>query len=172
LLCSLPKSTAKSEGSYANLPFAHLPFADMPFADLLKVSTMTLATADPKGNPHAAPVYFAADAEMRLYFFSESKSQHSRDIAQNPKAAAAIYPECEGWRGIKGLQLRGTVRLVEAAQEWDSAWARYQVKFPFVRALKAVVAQNQLYVFIPNWLRLVDNSQGFGFKKEWTLSDK
>lgn len=130
---------------------------------------MTLATSDPEGNPHAAPVYFVHDDEMRLYFFSEANSQHSRNITQNPKVAAAIYPECEGWRDIKGLQLRGELCLVESTQEWDSAWARYQVKFPFVRSLKAVVARNQLYVFIPSWIRLVDNSQGFGYKEEWNL---
>ena len=130
---------------------------------------MTLATTDPEGNPHAAPVYFVADDELRLYFFSEAKSQHSQNVAQNPQIAAAIYPECEGWQGIKGLQLRGKICIVESPQEWDSTWERYQVKFPFVRALKAVVAKNQLYVFIPSWIRLVDNSQGFGYKKEWNL---
>jgi uncharacterized protein YhbP (UPF0306 family) len=133
---------------------------------------MTLATTDPEGNPHAAPVYFVTDNTMRQYFFSEMKSQHSQDISQNPKVAAAIYPECEGWRDIKGLQLRGEVRLVEAFEEWDSAWERYQLKFPFVSAMKAVVAKNQLYIFIPSWIRLVDNSRGFGYKKEWTQVDK
>ena len=130
---------------------------------------MTLATTDPEGNPQAAPVYFVHAEEMRLYFFSDPNSQHSRNIAQNSKVAAAIYPECDGWRDIKGLQLHGDVRLVESTEEWDSAWARYQVKFPFVRALKAVVVKNQFYAFIPSWIRLVDNSQGFGFKKEWNL---
>ena len=136
---------------------------------LARVATMTLATTDPEGNPHAAPVYFVSDDDARLYFFSEAKSQHCQHIVQNAKVAAAIYPECEGWRGIKGLQLRGAARLVAESQEWDFAWARYQVKFPFVRALKAVVAKNQLYVFIPSWIRLVDNSRGFGYKKEWNL---
>ena len=134
------------------------------------ISTMTLATTDPEGNPYTAPVYFVRGDEMRLFFFSEAKSSHSQHIDKNPKVAVAIYPECESWRDIKGLQLRGEVRLVESTMEWDSAWARYQVKFPFVSALKAVVAQNQLYVFIPNWIRLVDNSRGFGFKKEWNFT--
>ena len=133
---------------------------------------MTLATTDPEGNPHAAPVYFVSgdlNQRLGLYFFSDEKSEHSQHIAKNPTAAAAIYPECEGWRDIKGLQLRGDVRSVDTPKEWDSTWERYQVKFPFVSALKPVVAQNQMYVFIPGWIRLVDNSQGFGFKKEWTL---
>jgi uncharacterized protein YhbP (UPF0306 family) len=139
---------------------------------LENVSTMTLATTGPEGNPHAAPVYFVADGDMRLYFFSEVKSQHSQHLARDSKAAAAIYPECEGWRGIKGLQLHGKVRLVETPEEWNSAWARYRVKFPFVRSLKTVVAKNQLYAFIPHWIRLVDNSRGFGYKKEWMQGDR
>jgi uncharacterized protein YhbP (UPF0306 family) len=133
------------------------------------VSAMTLATSDERGNPHAAPVYFVADEDFQLYFFSEKKSIHCQHVAQNPHVAAAIYPECQDWRDIQGLQLRGEVHLVKSTQEWDSAWARYQGKFPFVRALKVVVAQNQLYVFAPSWIRLVDNAQGFGYKQEWNL---
>ena len=138
--------------------------------ELLKnVSTLTLATVDAQGQPHAAPVYFVADDDLHLYFFSETKSAHSQQIAQNPQVGAAIYPETTGWRDIRGLQIRGAARWVESPAEWDSAWARYQVKFPFVASLKMVVSQNQLVVLIPSWIRLVDNSQGFGFKKEWNL---
>jgi uncharacterized protein YhbP (UPF0306 family) len=140
---------------------------------LIQVSTMTLATTDPEGNPHAAPVYFVsvfAGQDLRFYFFSDQKSEHSRHILYNPNVAAAIYPECEGWRDIKGLQLRGKVLLVESKSDWDTAWGQYKIKFPFVSALKTVVAQNQLYMLIPSWIRLVDNSQGFGFKKEWQLT--
>ena len=137
---------------------------------LESISTMTLATADLQGNPHAASVYFVAvdtEGRWKIYFFSDEQSQHSSHIDQNPKTAAAIYPECRGWRDIKGLQMRGETFLVESGSEWDSAWKHYQDKFRFVRSMKAVVAQNRLYVFIPNWIRLMDNSQGFGYKKEW-----
>ena len=132
-----------------------------------QVSTMTLATSDIDGKPHATPVYFVHDKDLKLYFFSDEKSQHCQNFAHNPHVAAAIYPECAGWQDIKGLQIRGEVRWVESPEVWDSAWEEYQRKFRFVRTLKAVVAQNKMYVLIPSWIRLVDNSQGFGFKKEW-----
>jgi len=135
------------------------------------VSTLTLATTDPKGNPHAAPVYFAHDNELNLYFFSETKSQHGQDIARNPRAAAAIYPECEGWQDIRGVQLRGEVLRVESGETREKAWGLYKNKFPFVKALKAIVARNQMYVLVPNWMRLVDNTQGFGYKQEFRFSD-
>ena len=138
---------------------------------LESISTMTLATADLVGNPHAASVYFVAvDTKgcWKIYFFSDEQSLHSCHIDQNPKTAAAIYPECQGWRDIKGLQLRGETYLVESEAEWDPAWQHYQNKFRFVRSMKTAVAQNRLYVFTPNWIRLLDNSMGFGYKKEWS----
>ena len=130
------------------------------------VSTMTLSTCGQDG-PHAAPVYFASDDRIHLYFFSEMGSLHSRHSAQNPQAAAAIYPYCESWQDIRGLQLYRDIQRVQARDEWDMAWDLYRIKFPFVKALKAIVAKNQLYAFIPTWIRLVDNDQGFGYKQEW-----
>lgn len=130
---------------------------------------MTLATTGTDDVPHASPVYFVANDDMHLYFFSEKDSLHNQHISEHPHVAAAIYPVCEGWRDIKGLQMHGVVRLVESPEEWDSAWEQYQLKFPFVASLKSVVAKNQLYTFTTNWIRLVDNSQRFGYKKEWDL---
>jgi len=133
------------------------------------VSTMTLATTGADSFPYATPVYFASDECLNLYFFSEPTSLHSQHSAQNPQAAAAIYPPCQGWRDIRGLQLRGTVHLVESGECWDQAWNLYVAKFPFVRHLKAVVAKGHMYSFIPIWIRLVDNAQGFGYKEEFHI---
>jgi len=132
---------------------------------------MTLATSGLKGEPHAAPVYFAVGPREPpyLYFFSDPESRHGRDLARSAIAAAACYPECQGWQDIRGLQMHGKVRLVERGKEWDTAWACYTAKFPFVKTLKAIIARNALYAFEPDWIRLVDNHQGFGFKQEWTF---
>jgi len=144
---------------------------DTDYTELLDYTTMTLSTADPDGQPHAAPVYFAAQTgPLRLYFFSDPSSQHIQDAMASQRAAAAIYPACYDYQDIRGLQLHGLVRLVERGAEWDLAWDLYQAKFPFVRHLKPVVARNSLYVFSPSWVRLVDNRRGFGFKQEWRLS--
>ena len=157
--------------SFAHLSSAHLPFADLPFADLLALSTMTLATAGPDGEPHAAAVYFAADDRPNLYFFSDPESQHIQDIIRDGRAAATIHPECFDWQEIRGLQLRGTVQWVDRGPEWDRAWKLYSAKFPFVAELEAVISINQFYVLISNWIRLVDNRRGLGFKQEWLLQN-
>jgi uncharacterized protein YhbP (UPF0306 family) len=130
---------------------------------------MSLATVSTTGEPHAAAVYFVSDQALQLYFFSDPDSQHGRDVAQNPRAAVSIFPECEGWQDIRGVQMRGQVHGVMPGDQWERAWQRYLDKFPFVKELKAVVAQNALYVFSPHWIRLIDNRRGFGFKEEWTL---
>jgi uncharacterized protein YhbP (UPF0306 family) len=147
------------------------------YEDLFRISSMTLATGGPDGEPHAAAVYFAAvkdtwseaGAGWRLYFFSELKSQHAQDIERDQRAAAALYPECQGWQDIRGLQMRGVVKQVLPGDEWERGWEAYRLKFPFVSQLKVVVARNKLYAFLPGWLRLVDNRQGFGFKREWVF---
>jgi uncharacterized protein YhbP (UPF0306 family) len=132
---------------------------------------MTLATTGPDGQPHAAPVYFAADEALRLYFFSGEDSRHGQDLAADPRLAAAIYPECFGWQAIRGLQLRGTARPVPPGAEWEAGWQCYTTKFPFVVEMKEAVASTRLYIFVPQWVRLVDNRQGFGFKQEWDLRE-
>ena len=138
-------------------------------SEYLGLSTLSLATADPAGLPHAAPVYFVADEDLRLYYFSDETSRHALDTAAGQVAAAAIYPECNGWQDIRGLQLEGEVQAVPPGMQWEKAWALYQAKFPFVSELRLVVERNTLYMFAPRWIRLVDNRRGFGFKQEWEL---
>jgi uncharacterized protein YhbP (UPF0306 family) len=142
---------------------------DLPISDLLTLSAMSLATISPQGEVHSAAVYFAVGEHVELYFFSAPDSQHSLDVAQNPRAAVNIYPETSGWEDIRGLQMRGEVFELEIGLQWDQAWKIYCQKFPFVNGMQAVVEQNRFYVFRPRWIRLVDNRRGFGFKQEWTL---
>jgi len=139
-------------------------------SELLSLSTLTLATTNGEGEPHAAPVYFAADADLSFYFFSAPDSRHGQDLASNPHAAAAFYPACFGWQEIRGVQMHGAACIVEAGATWEKAWELYQAKFPFVTALRSEISRNSLYVFTPSWIRLVDNRRRFGYKREWTLA--
>ncbi len=137
-------------------------------ADLLALPLVTLATVGADGAPHAASVYFVAGEDHRLYFFSSAASQHGRDLAVHPAAALTFSPLVEGWRDIYGLQMRGEVQPLPAGPEWERAWQLYLARFPFAASFKEEAARNILYVFTPQWLRLVDNWRGFGFKEEWT----
>jgi uncharacterized protein YhbP (UPF0306 family) len=138
-------------------------------SDLLQLPAMTLATCGNDGEPHAAAVYFASGDDLHLYFFSDPHSQHAQDLACNPRAAVSFYPFTSDWQDIRGLQMHGEVLQVEPGSQWQVGWQIYSAKFPFVIGLEALVAQNMLYVFIPGWVRLVDNRRSFGFKQEWTF---
>jgi uncharacterized protein YhbP (UPF0306 family) len=138
--------------------------------ELIQLSTMALATGLNQ-SPHVAPVFFVADSEYKLYFFSGRDCQHSRDLEVNATSAVAIYPETNDWRVIRGLQMRGQAWNILPGAEWSYAWGLYQEKFSFVRDLTRIVKDNMLYVFTPEWIRLVDNREGFGYKKEWSMSD-
>ncbi len=137
-------------------------------AELLAVSTLTLATVTPDGRPYAAPVYFAADSRLHCYFFSSADSEHSRNLQAESRAGAAFYPECYRWEEIRGVQMQGDVRALAPGSEWDRAWEVYLAKFPFVQELSEVLQRSTLYVLAPDWVRLVDNRRGFGYKQEWT----
>lgn len=134
---------------------------------LLGLNTMTIATVSRDGDPHAAAVYFAGDDQLNLFFFSGKQSQHSKDMTHQPRAAVTVYPECFGWQDIHGLQLRGVITPIREQSDWQPAWELYQVKFPFVSNLRDIVARNELHKFSPDWIRLVDNRRGFGYKEEW-----
>jgi len=140
--------------------------------DLLQITTMALATAGENGEPHSASVYFAADEQLNLHFFSDPGSQHGVDLARDPRAAVAFYPESQRWQDIRGLQMRGEAFPTGRGPDWERAWETYAAKFPFVTELKHVVAQNQFYVFVPHWIRLVDNRRGFGYKVEWVRNEE
>lgn len=130
---------------------------------------MTIATVGSDGLPHAATVYFAADADYKqLVFFSASDSQHSLDLQTNHQAAITIHPSAATWQAIRGLQMRGTVRSLASGAAWEAAWACYVRKFPFATELKEQVARTTLYAFTPQWVRWINNEERFGHKEEWT----
>ena len=136
--------------------------------DVLAVPTMTLATVDADGMPHAADVYFAAaDEEFpTLYFFSQASARHIKNLADRPKAAVTIHPGVSHWQEIHGIQMRGVVEQVKEPAEREAGTQLYMAKFSFTSTLKPLFKVNILYGFRPDWIRIIDNRQGFGFKEE------
>jgi uncharacterized protein YhbP (UPF0306 family) len=65
--------------------------------------------------------------------------------------------------------MEGEAAIIPAGQAWSDVWERYRAKFPFVDDFQAEVSRSNFYVLTPRWVRLIDNSQGFGHKVELTL---
>jgi uncharacterized protein YhbP (UPF0306 family) len=135
---------------------------------LAETSTLTLSTIDPDGTPRATPVFFAFDDQATLIFLSDRDTPHCRNLERQPAVAAALYPEVSEWRELRGLQIKGRASTFPTSEQ-EAALAVFADRFPFVRDLEEVVSQSEVYRLRPSWVRLVDNRQGFGYKREWSL---
>jgi hypothetical protein len=142
---------------------------------------MTLATMGPDGAPQAAAVFFAADEALNLYFLSSPSSRHSQNLTREPRVAATVHADGQAWQTIRGLQIEGTAHQVEVVGELAHAARVYAGRFEFLKGLlgasdanvplvlRGPVASSRFYVLRPAWIRLIDNTQGFGHKEELDL---
>src|SRR3989304_6302619 len=55
----------------------------------------------------------------------------------------------------------GRMEAVDFAQADDAA--------QFAGELGGIVSLSEIYCLHPTWVRLIDNRQGFGYKREWNL---
>ena len=141
------------------------------------MSTLTLATCS-ADKPWAATVFFAADKSFNLYFVSDYRTQHGRDMTANENVAATINPDCDNWNDVAGLQIRGTVATVDGIER-AKALTLYFKKFPQIDALfqspkgehEATIAARlkaaNFYRITPEMVRVIDNAQGFGNRMEF-----
>jgi uncharacterized protein YhbP (UPF0306 family) len=138
-------------------------------AFLARHSTLTLATLGPSGEPMAASLFYTSDEALRLYWTSGTSSRHSRNLARQARVAVTVHGETWRWTEISGVQMEGEAAIIPAGQAWSEVWERYRAKFPFVDDFQAEVSRSNFYVLTPRWVRLIDNSQGFGHKVELAL---
>jgi hypothetical protein len=144
-------------------------------------TTLTLATVGAEGAPAAAAVFYAHDSKLDLYFLSEERTEHGRNLLADARIAGTIHADGQDWRGIRGVQVRGQAHPV-AGTELAHAAAVYGHKYSFIAGLLAgsggtgvlagSLARSRFWVLQPAWLRLIDNTVRFGFKEEWVLNER
>jgi len=139
-------------------------------------NTITLATCH-DGAPWAASVFFASDKDLNLYFVSDYRTRHARDIGDGADVVATVNADCAEWSGVRGLQIAGFTETVDGLER-VKALRYYLLKFPDVKALfdapkgqdEETIAQRlkaaNMYRLKPRWIRLIDNSKWFGYKIE------
>jgi uncharacterized protein YhbP (UPF0306 family) len=134
-------------------------------------NVMTLATQGPAG-PWAAAVFYACEGSS-LVFLSSPESRHCRNLAQDARCAATIQEDCSDWAGIKGIQLEGRVLELDG-EERERAQSLYGGKFPIAASLATMppaifeaMARVHWYRLLPERLRFIDNSKGFGHREEF-----
>jgi len=142
-------------------------------------NTLTLATTNADGSPHACDLFFAHEGST-FYFLSDPKTRHVQNFLRDARVSATIHGASQGWQDIRGAQISGQVSRVEQTIERTRGFALYIGKFPFVASwLASVEALGQaheklgvieLYKINAHWMRWIDNAQGFGHKEEFEFS--
>lgn len=132
-------------------------------------STLSLATTSADGTPRVASLYYLADSQLRLYWFSSGSSEHSRNLSRDSNAAVTIFWPTHLWSEIRGAQMRGKAVPVIEATLRASVEEAYVERYGLDAGFQGVIARTQLWVFDPDWVRYLDNSKYFGYQDEFEL---
>lgn len=147
----------------------------------LSLATLTTSDAGIKSDkcvPWAANLFFVSNRDFQIYFVSSGKSRHCRDISAEPRVAVTVSKNQSDWFEICGLQATGVAAVVPLAER-EQVLELYLGKFPRLAMLYQRPANQQersiaerfdnsdFYSITPDWLRVIDNGRGFGFKYEW-----
>jgi uncharacterized protein YhbP (UPF0306 family) len=132
-------------------------------------TTLVLATAGENSLPRSTPLFFIADDDLRLYWFSSPSSLHSRNCARNPQASIAISKDAHRWQQIQGVQMQGSVSIVTDRSLRNKIARAYSARFQLGNLFAFTIRRSSLYCFRPSWVRYLDNSRRFGYKFELNL---
>lgn len=132
------------------------------FEEFLNRHTVLSLAVAADGEVWAASVFYCVDADRcRLLYYTNDNTAHARLALRSDAVAATIAAQQRRVESISGLQLRGrTTRL--ACAEADRAREIFAERFPEI-----AVADAPIWELTPDYLKLVDNSRGFGHKQEW-----
>ena len=107
---------------------------------------MTLATSTKDGHPYCCNAFYAFRADDNaLIFTTDLATHHGQMMSQNPRVAASIVLETRTVGKVQGLQITGTIKPA-----------------PY-----AAVADLSLWRLEADFMKLTDNTLGFGKKLIW-----
>ncbi len=143
------------------------------FQYLARHNVLTLSYLD-QNEPAACAVWYAVTDDLRLYFVSTTRTRHGAALQAGGKVAFTVQKDDQDWRAIQGVQGKGYCALIPPEQR-DGAWETYSMRFPFVLQPFGSMAQAlsvvTLWSITPDWLRLIDNTKGFGHKEELAIDN-
>ena len=123
---------------------------------------LTLATATGDGVPYCAACFYAYDKERnRLIFTSDDKTNHAQQMLQNANVAIGITLETRIVGKIQGVQICG-----KAERGSDEDKRAYIKRFPYT-----ALAPLNIWAVKPTFIKLTDNTLGFGKKLIWNSQE-
>ena len=119
---------------------------------------LTLATSTTDGHPYCCNIFYAYNKQEGAFIFtSDDHTHHAQMMSNNPRVAASIVLETRIVGKVQGLQITGEVKRAV-----DGDKALYIKRFPY-----AAVADLQLWRLEADFMKLTDNTLGFGKKLIW-----
>ena len=119
------------------------------------------------GKPWICNVWFAADKDLNIYWFSSLTRIHSKEVTENPNVAAAIVFPQTPTDIPRGIQLEGTARVL-SEDENDQALSVYRDRiFPMEtieKLMKDPETPHKFYMVKPSKIVLFD---GVNFPDQW-----
>ncbi len=132
-------------------------------------NVLNLSTCGEDG-PWAAAVFYAHTG-LQFFFMSNPDTRHGRHIVATGRMAAAVHEDYSSWREIKGVQMTGSVRVVDDPAGRKEGLKAFFRKFCFAEAflrgdvpeaLRERMRNIHLFCFEPDLVLWLDNSTGFG----------
>ena len=125
---------------------------------LQKHHILSLASSGADGLSACTLFYTYIPSHNIFVFASESKTEHIKQIANNPKVAGSIALETKIIGKIQGVQFRGECRLLE-----EKELAKHYYKaFPYALAMNPT-----LWIIEVEYFKFTDNTLWFGKKLIW-----
>jgi len=118
--------TVKFEGT--EIPSATV--AESVEAIVAQTTVLSLATSGEPGEAHANMAFFALGPAFDLFFVSEPSTRHGRNVADRPRASAAIWlSPPEYGEHLQGMQLTGECAIARD-EVAAAAFTAYSGRFP------------------------------------------
>jgi uncharacterized protein YhbP (UPF0306 family) len=129
--------------------------------------SVTLAYNDADGIG-ACGLWYVFDDDLNLYYLSSPVTRHGRALLNGGDVAFTIHRDEQDWHAIQGLQGKGRCGPLPPAQT-PRIWRLYVQRYPFVlqqfKDIDAALKNTLFWQLKPTWMRLIDNTKGFGYKQ-------
>ena len=121
---------------------------------------LTLATTDDDGTPYCSNAFYAFDSDSGAFIFTAGDgTRHLEQMTARPAVAASVALETRIVGRIRGVQICGRVVAGSSADK-----ALYLRRFPYA----AAAGLREVWRLEPSFIKLTDNTLGFGKKIIWT----
>jgi uncharacterized protein YhbP (UPF0306 family) len=89
-----------------------------------EATLMQLATVE-NGKPWVCNVWFAADDDLNIYWFTSVNRRHSKEIAKDSRVAGIVHMPCEPTDPVRGLTFEGAAEVLEIDSDVERAMKVY-----------------------------------------------